>query len=120
MCLLQVELLQDSMKSLVAQMSALCQPAKDVAATQTDIVAVRTPQTDTLPFPYQRPHRPSSLPLQPSAPDAADSVQQFVTELVDDVLRTVAERGGETASSCASLPEDGACISPSILQQADV
>jgi hypothetical protein len=66
-----------------------------------------------MPFPYQRvapSSRPSSLPIlqsrPPSAsrnttvpePDAPQELKQFATSLVDGVLRTVAEQGGETES----------------------
>ena len=86
-------------------------------STQTDIVAVHTPQMESIPgvpFPYQRifpSTRPSSLPISqsrptcsrnppaPTEPDAPQELKQFATSLVDGVLRTVAEQGGETGSS---------------------
>lgn len=127
--ILQVEQLQDSMQSVMQCMSLFCQKgqvvipqltseaeADDVVtgSTQTDIVAVHTPQMESgpsMPFPYQRAApstRPSSLPISQSrlppalrntsAPesDAPQELQQFATSLVDGVLRTVAEQGGET------------------------
>lgn len=85
------------------------------SSTQTDIVAVHTPQMESgpgMPFPYQRVSpstRPSSLPILQSRPpsasrnpsalpeaDAPQELKQFATSLVDGVLRTVAEQGGET------------------------
>jgi hypothetical protein len=84
-------------------------------STQTDIVAVHTPQMESgpgIPFPYQRASpstRPSSLPILHSHPstaphnpctvpesDAPQELKQFAMSLVDGVLRTVAEQGGET------------------------
>lgn len=118
----QVERLQDSMQSVVQCMSHFCQKGQLTSeteadsSTQTDIVAVHTPQTESgpgMPFPYQRvapSSRPSSLPIlqsrPPSAsrnttvpePDAPQELKQFATSLVDGVLRTVAEQGGETES----------------------
>lgn len=116
----QVEQLQGSMQSMMQRLSLLCAsqqprraPSADTAGTQTDIVAVHTPQSDSVPgFPYGRPHRPSSLPISrpsqsPRDRDQQQSVQQFANSLVDGVLRTVAEQGSDTAAgSCASLPED--------------
>jgi hypothetical protein len=120
----QVEQLQDSMQSVMQCMSLFCQKGQAVipqpseaggvmtGSTQTDIIAVHTPQMESgssIPFPYQRAApstRPSSLPIlqsriPPRNPSAADSdapqeLQQFATSLVDGVLRTVAEKGGET------------------------
>ena len=85
-------------------------------STQTDIIAVHTPQMESVPgvpFPYQRispSTRPSSLPISqsrpsctrnPPEPDAPQELKQFATSLVDGVLRTVAEQGGETEDSPA-------------------
>ncbi|XP_023716914.1 centrosomal protein of 97 kDa isoform X3 [Cryptotermes secundus] len=125
----QVEQLQDSMQSVMQCMSLFCQKGQVViphltseaeadgvvtGSTQTDIVAVHTPQMESgpgMPFPYQKAApstRPSSLPISQSrlppalrnssAPesDAPQELQQFATSLVDGVLRTVAEQGGET------------------------
>ncbi|KAK7873559.1 hypothetical protein R5R35_008800 [Gryllus longicercus] len=112
----QVEQLQGSMQSMLQCMSVLCQmPGIATAsssaacpptlqpsggavvpvtvepratATQTDIIAVITPQEETIPFPYQRGGstrtRPSSLPIpqhraphsRPN-PEAPNEVQQF-------------------------------------------
>lgn len=109
------------MQSVMHCMSQFCQKGQLASeteahsSTQTDIVAVHTPQMESgpgMPFPYQRvapSARPSSLPIlqsrppsasrNPSAvaePDAPQELQQFATSLVDGVLRTVAEQGGET------------------------
>lgn len=109
------------MQSVMQCMSQFCQKGQlpsDTEAhssTQTDIVAVHTPQMESgpgMPFPYQRVSpsaRPSSLPIlqsrlpstsrNPSAvpeSDAPQELKQFATSLVDGVLRTVAEHGGET------------------------
>ncbi|KAJ9599560.1 hypothetical protein L9F63_009958, partial [Diploptera punctata] len=112
----QVEQLQDSMQSVMQCMSMFCQRglhAEDAevdvngltittGSTQTDIIAVHTPQLESVPFPYQRSFpsaRPSSLPISQSRPtcsrsaepDAPQELKQFATSLVDGVLRTVAE-----------------------------
>lgn len=101
--------------SQFCQKGQLTSEAEAHSSTQTDIVAVHTPQMESvpgIPFPYQRvapSARPSSLPIlqsrpptasrNPSAvsePDAPQELKQFATSLVDGVLRTVAEQGGET------------------------
>lgn len=108
------------MQSVMQCMSQFCQKGQLTSeteadsSTQTDIVAVHTPQMESgpgMPFPYQRvapSARPSSLPIlqsrpplasrNPSVPepDAPQELKQFATSLVDGVLRTVAEQGGET------------------------
>ncbi|PSN42828.1 hypothetical protein C0J52_14402 [Blattella germanica] len=131
--ILFVEQLQDSMQSVMQCMSMFCQKGQVVpprladdietdgnesanvtGGTQTDIIAVHTPQMESgpgMPFPYQRTSpstRPSSLPISqsrpppsrnpsaPPEPDAPQELKQFATSLVDGVLRTVAEQGGET------------------------
>ncbi|XP_021924438.1 centrosomal protein of 97 kDa isoform X2 [Zootermopsis nevadensis] len=126
----QVEQLQDSMQSVMQCMSLFCQKGQVIipqlsneteidgvatGSTQTDIIAVHTPQMESgpgIPFPYQRASpstRPSSLPILQSHPstaphnlcsalesDASQELKQFAMSLVDGVLRTVAEQGGET------------------------
>jgi hypothetical protein len=101
--------------SQFCQKGQLTNETEAESSTQTDIVAVHTPQMESgpgVPFPYQRvapSARPSSLPIlqtrpplasrNPSAvpePDAPQELKQFATSLVDSVLRTVAEQGGET------------------------
>lgn len=101
--------------SQFCQKGQLTSETEAESSTQTDIVAVHTPQMESgpgVPFPYQRvapSARPSSLPIlqtrpplasrNPSAlpePDAPQELKQFATSLVDSVLRTVAEQGGET------------------------
>lgn len=118
------------MQSVMQCMSLFCQKGQVVipqlssetetdgvatGSTQTDIVAVHTPQMESgpgIPFPYQRTSpstRPSSLPILQSHPstashnpctalesDAPQELKQFAMSLVDGVLRTVAEKGGET------------------------
>ncbi|XP_069676947.1 centrosomal protein of 97 kDa isoform X2 [Periplaneta americana] len=126
----QVEQLQDSMQSVMQCMSMFCQKGQVVSSqpvgdsmgdgigvntggTQTDIIAVHTPQMEAgpgMPFPYQRispSPRPSSLPISQTRPpscsrnpiesEAPQELKKFATSLVDGVLRTVAEQGGETS-----------------------
>jgi hypothetical protein len=110
-------------------------------STQTDIVAVHTPQMETglgMPFPYQRASpstRPSSLPISqcnpPSAPrnpsaalepDAPQELQHFATSLVDGVLRTVAEQGGETETDPIKgngTPSDQGEVNVSVKENGD-
>ncbi|KAJ4429307.1 hypothetical protein ANN_26311 [Periplaneta americana] len=125
-----VEQLQDSMQSVMQCMSMFCQKGQVVSSqpvgdsmgdgigvntggTQTDIIAVHTPQMEAgpgMPFPYQRispSPRPSSLPISQTRPpscsrnpiesEAPQELKKFATSLVDGVLRTVAEQGGETS-----------------------
>jgi hypothetical protein len=132
LCVLQVEQLQDSMQSVMQCMSLFCQKGQASEAgggvsgsTQTDIIAVHTPQMESgpsVPFPYQRAApstRPSSLPIlqsrtppaprNPSAaePDAPQELRQYATSLVDGVLRTVAEQGGETDAETDASSDQG-------------
>lgn len=59
---------------------------KDDCATQTEIVAVHTPQVDNLPFPFNNKLlRPSTLPLEsnetsPLQPDMANEVDEHFGE----------------------------------------
>ncbi len=59
---------------------------KDNCATQTEIVAVHTPQVDNLPFPFNNKLlRPSTLPLEsndtsPLQPDVANEVDEHFGE----------------------------------------
>lgn len=59
---------------------------KDNCATQTEIVAVHTPQVDNLPFPFNNKLlRPSTLPLEsnetsPLQPDMANEVDEHFGE----------------------------------------
>ncbi|KAJ8895164.1 hypothetical protein PR048_000489 [Dryococelus australis] len=93
----------DQLQSMVEQMWSMYRQqaaSQEAAATQTDIVAVHTPDCEeAATFPFQRPGRPSSLAIpqrahapQP-APDitAPQELRQFATSLVDGVLRTMAE-----------------------------
>lgn len=138
----QVEQLQGSMQSMLQCMSVICQMPGITSAntstgftvsqaaeetvmpvtvepratgTQTDIIAVFTPQEENVTFPYQKGGssraRPSSLPIPqhripPHRPnsDAPSEVKQFATTLVDGVLRTVAADAEDVApiDSCAS------------------
>nr|CAD7598278.1 unnamed protein product [Timema genevievae] len=124
---LQVEQLQDSMQSVMQHMSKFCQAPNNLScapiATQTDIVAVHTPQSEAgIQFPYQRTRqtssRPSSLPIpQRGAPKTTSDtvtpqeVRQFATSLVDGVMKTVSENRSEQGDgpddNSGSVPNSG-------------
>uniref|UniRef100_A0AAR5P6R1 Centrosomal protein of 97 kDa n=1 Tax=Dendroctonus ponderosae TaxID=77166 RepID=A0AAR5P6R1_DENPD len=105
----QIQQLQHSMQDILNVMAVFSQSAglshqlkENGIATQTEIVAVHTPQGDGAKlFPFQRQfqqqHRPSSLPLPVSQrkKDSADNtnkeLQQFADTLVDGVIKTVSE-----------------------------
>lgn len=111
-------------------------------STQTDIIAVHTPQMESgpgIPFPYQRASpstRPSSLPILQSHPstashnpstvpesDASKELKQFAMSLVDGVLRTVAEQGGETETKTDKgngTPLDHGNVKVSLKENEDV
>ncbi|XP_055681002.1 centrosomal protein of 97 kDa [Lutzomyia longipalpis] len=102
----QVAQLQGSMKDIVNCMTLFCQlphPAavpemKDCSGTQTEIVAVHTPQVENPPFPFgalhQRISRPSTLPLE--TPEAS---QAAVEALEDDIPDAVEARDGEKVTT---------------------
>ncbi|XP_048517086.1 centrosomal protein of 97 kDa [Dendroctonus ponderosae] len=93
----QIQQLQHSMQDILNVMAVFSQSAglshqlkENGIATQTEIVAVHTPQ-------FQQQHRPSSLPLPVSQrkKDSVDNtnkeLQQFADTLVDGVIKTVSE-----------------------------
>ncbi|XP_045478638.1 centrosomal protein of 97 kDa [Harmonia axyridis] len=107
----QIHQLQSSMEEIVKVMTLFSQAAglgcplrekENGIATQTEIVAVHTPQGEAAKnFPFQKQTRPSSLPLPVSAKKKDNSQQsnqhnvsdlrQFAGSLVDGVLKTVSE-----------------------------
>ncbi|KRT78760.1 hypothetical protein AMK59_7731 [Oryctes borbonicus] len=105
----QIQQLQGSMQDIVkfmtmfSQVPGIHQHLKEHAtATQTEIVAVHTPQGDAgKMFPFQKQIRPSSLPLPVSQrikKDQSNSnsnihmeLRQFAGSLVDGVIKTVSE-----------------------------
>ncbi|XP_044747832.1 centrosomal protein of 97 kDa [Coccinella septempunctata] len=107
----QIHQLQASMEEIVkvmtlfSQAAGLSRPLSDKEngiATQTEIIAVHTPQGEAAKnFPFQKQTRPSSLPLPVSAKKKDSSQQsgnhlvsdlrQFAGSLVDGVLKTVSE-----------------------------
>ncbi|GJQ84535.1 putative leucine-rich repeat protein [Trypoxylus dichotomus] len=105
----QIQQLQGSMQDIVkfmtmfSQVPGINQQLKEHAtATQTEIVAVHTPQGDAGKiFPFQKQIRPSSLPLPVSQrikKDQSNShsninmeLRQFAGSLVDGVIKTVSE-----------------------------
>ncbi|CAH1159643.1 unnamed protein product [Phaedon cochleariae] len=118
----QIQQLQCSMQDIVKVMTVFSQTAginhqlrDNGIATQTEIVAVHTPQGDAAKaFPFQKHQpqsRPSSLPLPvqrkkdtvPTTTDNGDSdvseLRQFAGTLVDGVIRTVSE----TEADCLGL-----------------
>ncbi|GLV35163.1 Centrosomal protein 97kDa [Carabus blaptoides fortunei] len=114
----QVQQLQSSMQDVMRCMSIFCQmPAvsqstvisKEIGtATQTEIVAVHTPQGEAgKAFPFQKTPRPSSLPLpvsqrvkqNGSQTNAPQELKQFAGILVDGVIKTVAETSIEAQTT---------------------
>ncbi|KAJ8944405.1 hypothetical protein NQ318_023178 [Aromia moschata] len=105
----QIQQLQSSMQDIVKVMTVFSQTAgighqlrENGISTQTDIVAVHTPQGDAgkvFPFQkYQSQLRPSSLPLpvhqrkrENSQGNSNAELQQFAGNLVDGVIKTVSE-----------------------------
>ncbi|XP_063923100.1 centrosomal protein of 97 kDa isoform X2 [Zophobas morio] len=84
----QIQQLQSSMQDIIKVMTVFSQAAsiapplvENGIATQTEIVAVHTPQGEAgKNFPFQKQTRPSSLPLP-----------QYADNLVDGVIKTVSE-----------------------------
>ncbi|KAJ6648293.1 Centrosomal protein of 97 kDa [Pseudolycoriella hygida] len=95
----QVQQLQGSMTEILQYITTFCAPpnfdnqnvhkvveVRDNCATQTEIVAVHTPQVDNLPFPFNNKLiRPSTLPLEsnetsPLQPDIANEVDEHFGE----------------------------------------
>ncbi|XP_017786219.1 PREDICTED: centrosomal protein of 97 kDa isoform X2 [Nicrophorus vespilloides] len=114
----QIQQLQGSMQDIAKFMSffsqiqpTLNQQFKEtVAGTQTEIIAVHTPQGEGAKnFPFQKQARPSSLPLpvnqknqqRRSEPLDAD-VRQFAGSLVDGVIKTVSE----TRADCFGVAQN--------------
>ncbi|XP_076273081.1 centrosomal protein 97kDa isoform X2 [Rhynchophorus ferrugineus] len=110
----QIQQLQSSMQDIVKVMSVFSQSTglnqqlkENGIATQTEIVAVHTPQGDAAKvFPFQKHQqimqqqsRPSSLPLPinqrkkdaSSAAQVIPELRQFAGSLVDGVIKTVSE-----------------------------
>ncbi|KAL3266754.1 hypothetical protein HHI36_010914 [Cryptolaemus montrouzieri] len=107
----QIHQLQTSMEEIVKVMTLFSKAAgisrpladkENGIATQTEIVAVHTPQGEAAKnFPFQKHTRPSSLPLPFGARKKENSVQscnnsasellQFADSFVDGVLKTVSE-----------------------------
>lgn len=69
--------LQQQNQSMAAQSNNTTAEVKDSSATQTEIVAVHTPQVENLPFPFvNKLQRPSTLSLG----DGSDSGNQKISE----------------------------------------
>nr|XP_022913294.1 centrosomal protein of 97 kDa-like [Onthophagus taurus] len=124
----QIQQLQGSMQDIVkfmtmfSQMSNVNQQLKEtVAGTQTEIIAVHTPQGDGGKlFPFQKQTRPSSLPLpiaMKSRKEVNQELKQFAGTLVDGVIKTVSETNpdclvGHEADAGKDLKEEmvGDCV----------
>ncbi|CAH0561261.1 unnamed protein product [Brassicogethes aeneus] len=126
----QIQQLQCSMQDIVKVMTAFSQSAaanqlaaskENGIATQTEIVAVHTPQGDAgKHFPFQKQTRPSSLPLPVSArkKDGSTSssnganaslnseLKTYAGNLVDGVIRTVSENKEATLAAAAAASEN--------------
>ncbi|XP_018564870.1 centrosomal protein of 97 kDa isoform X2 [Anoplophora glabripennis] len=103
----QIQQLQNSMQDIVKVMTVFSQSAginhqlrENGISTQTDIVAVHTPQGEAgKVFPFQKQQvqsRPSSLPLpvyqrKRENSQSNSELQQFAGSLVDGVIKTVSE-----------------------------
>ncbi|RZB40847.1 centrosomal protein of 97 kDa, partial [Asbolus verrucosus] len=118
----QIQQLQSSMQDIIKVMTVFSQAAslnppltENGTATQTEIVAVHTPQVSGISqfvpeiivslegdagkaFPFQKQTRPSSLPLpisqrkKDASQNAVNSeLQQYADHLVDGVIKTVSE-----------------------------
>lgn len=83
--------------TVFSQTTSLSPPTADNGiATQTEIVAVHTPQGEAGKlFPFQKQARPSSLPLPISQRKKDNPIQselqQYADHLVDGVIKTVSE-----------------------------
>jgi centrosomal protein CEP97 len=103
----QIQQLQNSMQDIIKVMTVFSQATslnppltENGIATQTEIVAVHTPQGDagkTFPF-HKQQTRPSSLPLpisqrkkEPHNNSVNSELQQYADNLVDGVIKTVSE-----------------------------
>ncbi|XP_072385789.1 uncharacterized protein Cep97 [Diabrotica undecimpunctata] len=120
----QIQQLQTSMQDIVKVMTAFSQTAginqqlKDGIATQTEIIAVHTPQGDAAKsFPFQKhsnQSRPSSLPLpvyqrkkevhqnngnSNNSSGVPSELTQYARTLVDGVIRTVSESNADSLGS---------------------
>uniref|UniRef100_A0A6P7G1V5 Centrosomal protein of 97 kDa n=1 Tax=Diabrotica virgifera virgifera TaxID=50390 RepID=A0A6P7G1V5_DIAVI len=120
----QIQQLQTSMQDIVKVMTAFSQTAginqqlKDGIATQTEIIAVHTPQGDAAKsFPFQKhsnQSRPSSLPLpvhqrkkevhqnngnSNNSSAVPSELTQYARTLVDGVIRTVSESNADSLGS---------------------
>ncbi|XP_019869523.2 centrosomal protein of 97 kDa isoform X2 [Aethina tumida] len=118
----QIQQLQSSMQDIVKVMTAFSQSTgisqnfKDNGiATQTEIVAVHTPQGEAGKlFPFQRQTRPSSLPLPVgvrkkdanTATTLNSELKQYAGTLVDGVIKTVSEESRDDSSATQSEGEN--------------
>lgn len=118
----QVEQLQGSMRDIIQCMSVLCKipnnqnestgtsaeekraEVKDSSSTQTEIVAVHTPQVENLPFPFaNKVARPSTLSLIDS--NGSSSSIRKISEREGDET-TDSERKLDTAESTSTDNKD--------------
>ncbi|XP_059618177.1 centrosomal protein of 97 kDa isoform X2 [Phlebotomus argentipes] len=93
----QVQQLQGSMKDILNCMTMFCNlpqgsvqaaDKRDCSGTQTEIVAVHTPQVENPPFPFggqqQRVSRPSTLPLE--TPETSNAAVEALEEDIPDAV----------------------------------
>ncbi|XP_030753204.1 centrosomal protein of 97 kDa-like isoform X2 [Sitophilus oryzae] len=136
----QVQQLQNSMQDIFKVMTVFSHSTglnhylkENGIATQTEIIAVHTPQDDSAKgFPFQRQHitqhRPSSLPLpinqrrkETTADDPVNSeLKEFAGSLVDGVIKTVSEKvefQDMDAKEVASTSEVNCVVSKNSINQ---
>ncbi|EFA01464.1 Centrosomal protein of 97 kDa-like Protein [Tribolium castaneum] len=102
----QIQQLQSSMQDIVKVMTVFSQTTSinpNGIATQTEIVAVHTPQGEAAKvFPFHKQTRPSSLPLpinQRKKDNVNTELQQYADNLVDGVIKTVSETRADCVGS---------------------
>lgn len=113
----QVQQLQGSMRDIVNCMTMFCnlpqgamgagsQPIgpemRDCSGTQTEIVAVHTPQVENPPFPFggghpQRVSRPSTLPLE--TPESSHAAVEALEEDIPDAVEAKDEQQIDAAET---------------------
>ncbi|XP_075234359.1 centrosomal protein 97kDa isoform X2 [Lycorma delicatula] len=106
----QVQQLQESMQEVLRCVSPGGGSSMTGTSTQTEIIAVHTPQDDhNSRFPYQR---PSTLPLPPTQSSASTSSQQshqltnYADNLVDGVLKNTVTHNQDTVTSVTEGDEN--------------
>lgn len=88
----------------IAQTNQTTSDVKDSSATQTEIVAVHTPQVENLPFPFlNKLQRPSTLPLGDSNDSGNRKGEKTQTEVTKQKIDEIEERKENTLGHDDSL-----------------